>query len=87
MTLSAQIFRVIGKSLKAQGIFPTEDNILTTGELSCSIQDKVSGNTMALFERVKCADTASDVTARGLVSTNATFNCVRMKDEFERPIG
>ena len=42
-TLSAQIFRVIGKSLKRLGIFPEEKNILTTGDLTCHIEDSLDG--------------------------------------------
>ena len=86
-TLSAQIFRVIGKSLKALGIFPTEDNILTSGDLTAAIEDKLTGNTMQLWESVKCSEHAFDVTARGVVSENVSFVAIRVRDEFERPIG
>jgi len=72
-TLSAQIFRVIGKSLKALGIMPKEDNILTSGDLTCTIEDKLTGETMAQFEACKAQEHAFDVTARGIVSENVTF--------------
>lgn len=82
-TLSAQIFRVIGKSLKALGIFPKEDNILTTGDLTCTIEDRLTGETMAQFEQCKAQEHTFDVTARGIVSENVTFVTIRMKDEFD----
>lgn len=88
-TLSAQIFRVIGKSLKALSIFPRADdtNILTSGDLTCTVEDKITGNTMAQFESCKCQEHTFDITARGIVSENVTFVTIRLRDEFERPIG
>jgi hypothetical protein len=86
-TLNAQIFRVVGKSLKALGIFPTEENILTSGDLTATIEDRLTGNTTAQFEACKCQEHSFDVTARGIVSENVTFVTIRLRDEFERPIG
>lgn len=82
-TLSAQIFRVIGKSLKQLGIFPQEDNILTSGDLTCTIEDRLTGETMAQFEQCKAQEHTFDVTARGIVSENVTFVTIRMRDEFD----
>jgi len=86
-TLSAQVFRVIGKSLKQQGIFPGkkglgDNEILDALELTCSIEDKVSGEIMAQFERCKAQEHTFDITARGIVSENVTFVTVRLQDEF-----
>ena len=82
-TLSAQVFRVIGQSLKALGIFPRQENILTSGELTCVIEDKLTGEAMATFEECKAQEHAWDVTARGLVSENVTFVTIRVKDEYD----
>jgi hypothetical protein len=84
-TLSAQIFRVIGKSLKSLGIFPVEENILTSGDLTATIEDRLTGETMAQFEEVKCSEHSFDLTSRGVVSENCSFICVRLRDEFELP--
>ena len=75
-TLSAQIFRVIGQSLKRLSIFPRADdaNILTSGDLTCTVEDKITGNTMAQFESCKCQEHTFDITARGIVSENVTWN-------------
>lgn len=86
-TLSAQIFRVIGQSVKALGIFPTQENILTSGDLTCAVEDVKTGNTMAQFEACKAQEHSFDITARGIVSENVTFVTIRLRDEFERPIG
>lgn len=85
-TLSAQLFRLIGKSLKQQGVFPTEENILTSGDLTCTIEDKLTGETMAQFEGCKAQEHSFDITARGIVSENVTFVTIRLRDEFERPL-
>lgn len=88
-TLSAQIFRVIGKSLKQQGIFPrsNDTSILTSGDLTCGLEDVLTGNIAATFQEVKCSEHTFDVAARGLVSENVSFVCIRVKDEFELPLG
>jgi len=86
-TLNAQVFRVIGSSLKALGIFPTEENILTSGDLTCSVEDRLTGETMAQFESCKCQEHTFDITARGIVSENVTFVTIRLRDEFEHPAG
>lgn len=84
-TLSAQIFRVIGKSLKGLGIFPVEENILTSGDLTCTVEDVITGETMAQFEQCKASEHSFDITARGIVSENTTFVTIRLRDEFELP--
>lgn len=84
-SLNAQIFRVVGQSLKALGIFPKESDILTSGDLEAAIQDSVTGQTIALFQGVKCSGHDWDDTARGIVSENVTFACIRVFDEFEVP--
>ena len=88
-TLSAQIFRVIGKSLKALGIFPpdTGRSILTSGDLTCVIEDTLQSQIMAQFEQCKAQEHTFDVTARGMVSENVTFVTIRLKDESNLPAG
>ena len=89
-SLSAQIFRLIGKSLKALSIFPATPGgdkddlaILTSGDLEATLVDKVSGLTYGKFIGVKCSGHDFDVSSRGVVSDNVSFVCIRLKDEFE----
>ena len=82
-TLSAQIFRVVGNSLKQQGIFPIQEQILYEGDLACSIQDRVTGNSIAKFQECKAQEHTFDITARGIVSENVTFVTIRLRDESE----
>lgn len=84
-TLSAQIFRVVGQSLKRLGIFPQEQNILTSGDLTAVLEDNLTGSITAQFEAVKCSEHSWDTTARGLVSENVNFVTIRVKDEFDIP--
>lgn len=82
-SLNAQVFRVIGQSLKQLGILPVQDEIIESGDLEAAIQDTVTRNTMALFQGVRCSGHSWDVTARGIVSENVTFVAIRVLDESE----
>jgi hypothetical protein len=86
-SLTAQIFRVVGDSLKKNRIFPRQGtaSILTSGDLEAAVQDSISGNTVALFQGVKCSGHSWDVTARGITQENVTFVAIRVLDEHENP--
>jgi hypothetical protein len=87
-TLAAQIFRIIGNSLKKQSIFPRNnmDTILTSGDLTCSVQDRMTGETMANFLNCKAQEHSFDITARGIVSENVNFVTIKMMDESDAPV-
>jgi hypothetical protein len=83
-TLNAQLFRIIGNSLKAQGVFPRVSEIITSVALTAAIEDaELTGQTMALFTGVRTAGHTFDVTARGLVSENVNFVAIKVQDESE----
>ena len=82
-TLSAQIFRVFGDSLKNQGIFPRTQDIITLNAMSAAIEDKINSDTLALFTGVRTSGHTFDVTARGIVSENVTFVAIKVQDESE----
>ena len=84
-TLNAQIFRVVGSSLKKLGILPRQEDIITSGDMEAAIQDTVSRETIALFQGVRCSGHSFDVTSRGIVQENVSFVCVRVLDESENP--
>ena len=85
-SLNAQIFRVVGESLKQQGIMPRYSEIITGGELEAAIQDSVTKQTAQLFQGVKCSGHTFDVGARGVVQSNVSFVAIRVVDEFENPV-
>lgn len=84
-SLNAQVFRVVGDSLKKLGILPRQEDIITSGDLEAAIQDIVTRQTIALFQGVRCAGHSWDVTARGIVQENVNFVSIRVLDEFENP--
>lgn len=84
-SLNAQIFRVVGQSLKALGILPRAQDIIASGDLEAAIQDNHTGQTIALFQGVRCSGHSFDVTARGIVMENVSFVSIRVFDEFEVP--
>lgn len=85
-SLNAQIFRVVGRSLKAQGIMPVQEEIITSGDLEAAVQDSVSAQTVQLFQGVRCSGHSFDITARGIVQENVPFVAIRTLDEFENPL-
>ena len=85
-SLSAQIFRVVGDSLKKQGIFPKPENIITSNALSAAVEDRgITGKTTSLFTGVRTAGHTWDTTARGVVSENVNFVAIKVADEYENP--
>lgn len=86
VTLNAQIFRVVGNSIKAQGIMPRLEDIITSDDLEAAIQDSVTANTVQLFQGVRCSGHSFDISARGVVSENVPFVAIRTIDEFENPV-
>jgi len=82
-SLSAQMFRVIGASLKKLGILPRLENIITSDDLTAALQDTVTTETMSLFSGVRCSGHSWDTTARGLVQENVTFVAIKVQDESE----
>ncbi len=90
-TFTASQFRIIGETLKSRGWFPsaganTEEhltNILTTGELSATLEDSRTGRIFASVEQVKIASHNFTVDARGIIGEDVTFNAIRLKDESE----
>ena len=91
VTLTASRVRIVGKTLKSQGWFPSIganaethlSNILTSGDLAVTIEDNETGAILAQFEQVKVASHNWTVNARGIVGNDVTFVAIRLKDESE----
>jgi len=86
-SLNAQVFRVIGQSVKALGIFPKLQDVITSSSLTATIMDQkpVEGGarSVAFFTGVRASGHTWDTNARGLVSDNITFVAIRVEDETE----
>jgi len=84
VSLNAQIFRVIGDSLKNQSIFPTPDKIINSSALTAAIEDaEITGQNVAVFTGVRTAGHTFDITARGIVTENVNFVAIQVQDESE----
>lgn len=101
VNLSCEMFRTISGtpgstappgstgSVKAAGIFPSSAGspsaILTTGEMTAIIKDRLTNQTILRVEGVKAASYNFSITSRGLVGQNVSFVALRAKDESEVP--
>lgn len=90
-TLQASRVRIVGKTLKSQGLFPSLGNnaqehltnILNSGDLVCQIEDSATGKPIATYEQVRISSHNFQISARGIVANDMTFVCVRQSDESE----
>jgi len=83
VTLQTNFFRIIGESVKKRGLMPVLENILTSGELTLSIADQQTGQTVEQWEQCKMSERSFSVTARGLVSDQCTWTAIRLRDEYQ----
>ena len=91
VTLTAGMFRIVGETLKSNGLFPSNGqnssqhllNILATGELNAQLEDTKTGKIIAQFTQVKVASHNFATDAKGLVGEDVEFNAIRMQDESE----
>jgi hypothetical protein len=81
--------RIVGDSFKSRGQFPKQGadsatflrNILTTGLLTATLEDSITGKIVANVEGVRVAERNITVTARGIVGENVTMVAIRARDE------
>ena len=91
VTFTASMFRIIGETIKSRGWFPANgkntsehlQNILTSGDLTATIEDSKTGKIVSTVEQVKVASHNWTVDARGVVVEDVTFVCIRVQDESE----
>lgn len=86
VNFTAQVVRVITNTLKLRdgvAIFPTLEDALTAGEMTATIEDRITGTVVANIERVKATRYNINVGARGIVLTDVEFVAIRIRDESE----
>ena len=91
VTFSASMFRMVGSSLKSLGLFPSVggnvgehlENILNSGEMVATLEDKKTRTLIAVVEQVKIASHNYTVEAETVVGTDVEFVAVRTRDESE----
>lgn len=96
VSFNANIFRTVASgastdvapgSLKEQGLFPKfgarGERILQMVGVTVMIQDRNTNKVLYVIEGVKPASQNFSINARGLVSQNCAFVCIKMIDESE----
>lgn len=86
VNFSAQMVRVITNTIKLRDgvrIFPRLEDILTSGELTATIEDRVTGTIVSNIERVRASRYNINVGARGIVLNDVEFVAIRIRDESE----
>lgn len=89
VSCSADLFRVVNKSMKAQGWFPKAGknpaehltNILNQGDLTATIEDVPTGKIIAQLTSVRMSEKGMQISARGVVGKNITFVAKVLRDE------
>jgi len=79
--LQCQAFRVQNQSVKQLGIMPKLNAILTSGEMTAEIIDRVTNSVILLMEGVKMESRQSTVDARGVMTETWTFRGIKSSDE------
>lgn len=79
--LSCQSFRVADQSVKQLGFMSKLSQILTQGELTAEVVDRISGSTILLMEGVKLESRQTSVDARGVMTETWSFKGRKASDE------
>lgn len=91
VSMSAQLVRLVGASIKAAGYFPPVGktpqehltNILQQGVLTAVIEDNKKNKRVAMVEEVKVSTNNTSISARGVVGVDVNMVAIRMRDEFD----
>ncbi len=83
VSMTARIFRLPNRALKQQGIFPITSRVLTSGVLTATVTDKITGATLQQLEGVVPESKNVNFGARAVSGEDITFRAIRAKDEAE----
>jgi len=91
VAFSAARVRLVGKGLRAAGVMPklgvsAEEhlrNVLTSGELTGTLEDSKSGKVIAMITGCKVSSRQLSVQAGGMAAENVQFVARRIADESE----
>ena len=79
--LSASLFRLINKSVKALGFMPKYKDILKSGAMSAILEDIITGKVIAKSTGVRISEERFDMQARSPLTSNITFVTEMLLDE------
>jgi hypothetical protein len=86
VNFSAQWVRVITNSIKLKdgvAIWPQVEDVLSQGELTATIEDKVTNAVLANIQRVKASRYNVNIGASGIVMSDVEFVAISIRDESE----
>ena len=92
VTMSASMFRIVGATLKSEGLFPVgganaeerlQNVLLQSGIMNATVEDTKSGKTITEVQQVKVQTHNWGIDARGVVGTDVEFVAIRIADESE----
>lgn len=91
VSMTADLVRIVGDTIKSRGWFPSQgassadhlSNIITSGELSATLEDSQTGTMVAAVEGVKISERNINISARGVVGTNVSMVARRARDEYD----
>ncbi len=83
VSATARIFRLPNKSLKQAGIFQISGNVLTSGVMTATVTDRITGATLQQLEGVVAESKNVNFGARAVSGEDVTFRAIRAKDEAE----
>ena len=79
--IQCQTFRVANESVKQLGLMPRLSQILTQGELTAEVVDRISSAVILLMEGVKLQSRATTIDARGVATETWSFVGRKASDE------
>jgi hypothetical protein len=86
VTFTAQMVRVIRESMKLHrgvAIFPRLEDILSSEELTATVEDRITGLVIANIQRVKAQRYSANIGARAITLSDVNFVAIRIRDESE----
>lgn len=92
ISFSASLFRLIGSTLKSEGLFPQngatpeehlENILLTSGIMKATIEDTKTGKIYTEVQEVKITNHNWSVDSRGVVGEDVEFVGIKTSDESE----
>jgi len=92
VSMSASMFRLIGDTLKSEGLFPSNGKdaeehlsnvLLQSGIMTATLEDSKTGNVFSEVSNVKITSHNWSIDARGVVGEDVEFVGIRVSDESE----
>lgn len=91
VTMSASMFRIIGATLKSEGLIPSNGadsrahltNILTSGAITATVEDTKTGKIYSELQNVVITSHNWAIDSRGVVGEDMEAKAIRVSDESE----